>query len=135
MTTLPSSWTTRWLSGLLLVALFQTSAVDLNWVPSQWIRLLIVAGFAGLLALVIRRRLLAALPLLLYLPIPPLYNGYMLQQARERYFVGLSAVLLILIAWLGAELWRRRPRRMPASPTRATGAGWICISLNSSTRL
>src|SRR6266508_865957 len=95
-------------------ALFQTSAVDLTWVPSQWIRLLIVAGFAGLLALVIRRRLLDALPLLLYLPIPPLYYGYVLTQARERYFVGLSALLLILIAWLGAELWRRRPRRSTA---------------------
>src|SRR6266508_2824488 len=97
-----------------LNALFQTSAVDLTWVPSQWIRLLIVAGFAGLLALVIRRRLLDALPLLLYLPIPPLYYGYVLTQARERYFVGLSALLLILIAWLGAELWRRRPRRSTA---------------------
>jgi hypothetical protein len=116
-----------------LNALFQTSAVDLTWVPSQWIRLLIVAGFAGLLALVIRRRLLAALPLLLYLPIPPLYYGYILQQARERYFAGLSAVLLILIAWLGAELWRRRPRRSTALAL--VGGITLLVALNTAEAL
>ncbi len=114
-------------------ALFQTSAVDLTWVPSQWIRLLIVAGFAGLLALVIRRRLLDALPLLLYLPIPPLYYGYVLQQARERYFVGLSALLLILIAWLGAELWRRRPRRSTALAL--VGGVTLIVALNTAEAL
>lgn len=63
----------------------------------------------SLLVFTIGRRLLPALPLLLYIPIPLLYYGYILQQQRERYFVGLSAVLILLIAWLGAELWRRRP--------------------------
>jgi hypothetical protein len=116
-----------------LNALFQTSAVDLTWVPSQWIRLLIVAGFVGLLAFVIRRQLLAALPLLLYLPIPPLYYGYVLQQARERYFVGLSAILLILIAWLGAELWRLRPRRSTALAL--AGGVTLIIALNTAEAL
>jgi hypothetical protein len=97
-----------------LSALFQTSAVNLEWVPTVWLKLLLVCALAALLALALGRRLVVALPLLLYLLVPPLYYGYMLQQARERYFVGLSAVLIVLLAWLGAELWRRRPQRAVA---------------------
>ena len=97
-----------------LNALAQTSALDLSWVPAPWVLALLALAFAALLALALGRRLLAALPLLLYTLVPPLYYGYVLQQARERYFVGLSAVLIILLAWLGAELWRRWPRRTTA---------------------
>jgi hypothetical protein len=93
-----------------LNALAQTSAIDLAWLPGRWPLALLTLAFGALLVFALGRRLLLALPLLLYLPVPPLYYGYLLQQARERYFVGLSAVLLILLAWLGAELWRRRPR-------------------------
>jgi hypothetical protein len=97
-----------------LNALAQTSAVDLSWAPAPWVLALLAPAFAALLAGVIGRKLFAALPLLLYMPVPPLYYGYMLQQARERYFVGVSAVLIILLAWLGAEFWRRRPRALVA---------------------
>jgi hypothetical protein len=94
-----------------LNALAQTSALDLAWVPTRWGLAILALAFGVLLVLVLGRRLLAALPLLLYLPVPLLYYGYVLQQARERYFVGVSAVLIILLAWLGAELWGRWPRR------------------------
>lgn len=94
-----------------LSALFRTSAVYLGWLPTPWLMLLLALVAAAAFALLLGWRLGAALPLLLYLPVPPLYYGYLLQQARERYFVGLSAVLIVLLAWLGAELLRRWPRR------------------------
>jgi hypothetical protein len=84
---------------------------------------LIIALSAALL-FALGKRLLAALPLLLYIPVPPLYYGYILQQQRERYFVGLSAALMILLAWLGAEAWRRHSRRATAL---ALGAGTVLI--------
>jgi hypothetical protein len=112
-----------------LNALAQTSALDLSWVPAPWVLALLALALAALLVLALGRRLLAALPLLLYTPVPPLYYGYMLQQARERYFVGLSAILIILLAWLGAELWRRRPRRAAAL---ALGVGVaLIVALNT----
>jgi hypothetical protein len=112
-----------------LSALYRNSAIDLDWVPSLWLKLLLIAIFAALLTAVIGRRLFAALPLILYLPVPPLYYGYMLQQARERYFVGLSAVLILLLAWLGAKLWQRRPGRTWALALGAAVA--IVVTLNS----
>ncbi len=112
-----------------LNALKQTSAVDLAWVPGPSVLALMLLVAGGLLAWAIGWRLLAALPLLLYLPVPPLYYGYLLQQVRERYFVGLSAVLIILLAWLGAELWRRRPRR--ASSLALAGAACLIVALNT----
>jgi hypothetical protein len=112
-----------------LNALAQSSALDLSWVPAPWVLALLTLAVAMMLALSLGRRLLAALPLLLYTPVPPLYYGYVLQQARERYFVGLSAVLIILLAWLGAELWRRRPQRATAL---ALGVGVaLIVGLNT----
>jgi hypothetical protein len=112
-----------------LSALFQNSAVDLAWLPSTWAQLLVVIAFGGALWLAVGARLLAALPLLLYIPVPPLYYGYILQQQRERYFVGLSAILIIVLAWLGAELWRRLPKRATAL---ALGAGVaLVVALNT----
>jgi hypothetical protein len=112
-----------------LNALAQTSAIDLDWVPAPWVLALLALAFGALLAWALGRRLLAALPLLLYLPVPPLYYGYVLQQARERYFVGLSAVLIILLAWLGAELWRRRPGR--AAALALLGTAGVIVALNT----
>jgi hypothetical protein len=111
-----------------LSALYRNSAIDLDWVPWLWLKLLLAVAFASILALALRRRLLAALPLLIYLPVPPLYYGYMLQQARERYFVGLSAVLIILLAWLGAELWRRWPHRTTALALAGAVAGIVALN-------
>jgi hypothetical protein len=93
-----------------LSAVFQNSAVWLDWLPSLWLKLLVALGGVAALMLTLRRRLLRALPLLLYLPLPALYYGYGLQQIRERYFVGFSAVLIILLAWLAADVIRRWPR-------------------------
>jgi len=112
-----------------LNALAQTSAISLEWAPSPWVLAVLALAFGALLAWVFGRRLLAALPLLLYLAVPPLYYGYVLQQARERYFVGLSAVLIVLLAWLGAELWRRRPGR--ATALVLLSAASVIVALNT----
>jgi hypothetical protein len=112
-----------------LGGLFLNSAINLSWIPAPWMMLILALALAALFVLVIGGRLVAALPLLLYLPVPLLYYGYLLQQQRERYFVGLSAVLIILIAWLGAELWRRRPGRTTALVL--AGVAAIIIGINT----
>ena len=112
-----------------LSALFQNSAVDLEWVPSLWAKLFLIAAFVAALGFVLGKRVLAALPLLLYVPVPPIYYGYVLQQQRERYFVGLSAILIILLAWLGAEVWRRWPQRTTASALGVAVA--LIVALNT----
>jgi hypothetical protein len=116
-----------------LNALAQTSAVDRAWLPGRWPLALLVVALGAALVLALGRRLLLALPLLLYMPVPPLYYGYLLQQARERYFVGLSAVLIILLAWLGAELWKRHPEGTRRRPTALALAGIVAaiVVLNS----
>jgi hypothetical protein len=105
------------------------SAVWLGWVPRPSLLILLALALGALFLWVFGRRLAAALPLLLYLPVPPLYYGYLLQQARERYFVGFSAVLVILLAWLGAELWRRRPGG--AARLALAAAAAVIIGLNA----
>jgi hypothetical protein len=112
-----------------LSAFYQNSAVYLDWLPSLAVKLVIVVAAAVTLYLLIGRRLAQALPLLLFIPVPPLYYGYYLQQIRERYFVGLSAILIILIAWAGAELWRRRPQPLTAGLLAV--ATVVIIALNS----
>jgi hypothetical protein len=112
-----------------LGGLFLNSAINLSWIPAPWMMLILALAIAALFVLVIGGRLVAALPLLLYLPVPLLYYGYLLQQQRERYFVGLSAVLIILIAWLGAELWRRRPGRTMVLVL--AGVATIIIGINT----
>lgn len=88
------------------------SAVSL-YALGRWpsLLLLVVLAIAAGVVWLLGKRLLLALPLLIYLPVPPLYYGYLLQQARDRYFVGFSAVLLVLLAWAGAEVLRRWPTR------------------------
>jgi hypothetical protein len=91
-----------------LYALASNSAIDMSGLATRWHALMFL-GIAAASALLLGRRLLDALPLLLFLILPPIYYGYMLQQLRPRYFVGLSVMLIVLLAWLGAELLRRRP--------------------------
>jgi hypothetical protein len=91
-----------------LYALASNSAIDMSGLATRW-QALVFLGIAVASALLLGRRLLDALPLLLFLILPPLYYGYLLQQLRPRYFVGLSVMLIVLLAWLGAELLRRRP--------------------------
>jgi len=97
-----------------LKGLFENSAIYLGWISSAWLLLLVVLALAALLVVFLGRRLEAALPLLLVVPGPLLYYGYYLQQDKWRYFIGISAVLMILLAWLGAELLRRWPGRRSA---------------------
>jgi hypothetical protein len=104
------------------------SAVYLGWLPVPWMMLLLALIAGGIFALALGRRLGAALPLLLYLAVPPLYYGYLLQQARERYFVGVSAVLIVLLAWLGAELLRRRPGREVALALGLAAAAVVALN-------
>ncbi|HMP41807.1 MAG TPA: glycosyltransferase family 39 protein [Roseiflexaceae bacterium] len=111
-----------------LSAFYQNSAIYLDWLPSLWFKLILVIGAViGLLRL-LGRRLGQALPLLLFIPVPPLYYGYYLQQIRERYFVGLSAILIILLAWAAAECLRRRPTR--SSVAAISGTLLVIIGLN-----
>lgn len=91
-------------------ALFQTSAVNLDWLPGLWPKLAFVLVVAGLGLWLIGRHLHSVLPILVFLALPPLYYGYLLQQIRERYFVGMSALLVILLAWMLAAFWQRRPQ-------------------------
>lgn len=112
-----------------LRGLFLNSAVHVGWVPAPWMLFLLVLVVAGLFVALLGRALIAALPLLLYIPVPLLYYGYILQQARERYFVGLSAVLIVLLAWLGAYVLRRFPSR--ASTSLVALALVVVIALNT----
>jgi hypothetical protein len=91
-----------------LYALASNSAIDMSGLGTRW-QALTFLSIALASALLVGRRLLDALPLLFFLVLPPLYYGYLLQQLRPRYFVGLSAILIVLLAWLGAEVLRRRP--------------------------
>jgi hypothetical protein len=117
-----------------LNAFSQNSAIDLDWIPAPWMLGVLIILMAALLVWALRWRLLGLLPLLIYLPIPPLYYGYLLQQARARYFVGISAVLIILLAWLGAELWRRRSGRLSAVVLAAATCTIIALNTGEAIR-
>lgn len=89
----------------------QNSAIYLYWLTSPTIVILMSLVLVGLVVWLLGRRLWLAFPMLCYLPIPLLYYGYLLQQARDRYFVAFSAIVIVLLAWCGAEVLRRWPQR------------------------
>jgi hypothetical protein len=90
-----------------LSSIFQNSAIALDWIPSLALKaVLVITALAGLLWL-LRGELWRALPLVVFVAIPPLYYGYLLQQQRERYFVGMSVILLILLGWSLAVVLQR----------------------------
>jgi hypothetical protein len=93
-----------------LKGFYYNSAFYLEWAGTLPL-LLLPLVVLGLIVFVLRRKLFEALPLLLYIPVPLLYYGYLLQQFKARYFLGFSTVLIILLAWIGAELLHRGPNR------------------------
>lgn len=117
-----------------LNALSQITALDLDWVgrPANLALLLIV--FAALAVWLLRWRLFALLPMLLYIPVPPLYYGYLLQQARTRYFVGISAVFILLIALVLVEIWRRKPKPVVGYALAAVVALIVALNTNEAVR-
>jgi hypothetical protein len=68
-------------------------------------------AFAGLVWWAVRRELWRALPMLLYMIVPPLYYGYLMQQDNPRHFTAFSLVITILLAWALARAWQRLGRR------------------------
>ena len=68
-------------------------------------------AFAGLVWWAVRRDLWRALPMLLYMIVPPLYYGYLMQQDNPRHFTAFSLVITILLAWALARIWERLGRR------------------------
>ncbi|HYF64139.1 MAG TPA: glycosyltransferase family 39 protein [Herpetosiphonaceae bacterium] len=68
-------------------------------------------AFAGLAWWAVGRELWKALPMLLYMIVPPIYYGYMMQQDNPRHFTAFSLVITILLAWALARLWERLGRR------------------------
>jgi hypothetical protein len=112
-----------------LNGLFLNSAVSLGWVPAPWVMALLLIAAVALCVAIMGRSLWIALPLLLYLPAPLLYYGYLLQQTRARYFIGFSAILIILLAWLVAKLAQRRFKRR-AAPLLA-GVVALVVALNT----
>ncbi len=68
-----------------------------------------LAIFGIFVGLSVGRQLWLGLPLLLYLPIPLVYYGYMMQQDNPRHFVPWSLAVIILLAWALAALLQRLP--------------------------
>jgi hypothetical protein len=112
-----------------LNGLFLNSAVSLGWIPAPWAMALLLLAAVALCVAILGRSLWIALPLLLYLPAPLLYYGYLLQQTRARYFIGFSAILIIFLAWLVAELAQSRFKR-GAAPLLA-GVVALVVALNT----
>ena len=74
------------------------------------------------------RRLERALPLLLYLPLPSVYYGYLMQQSNPRYLVGLSLILMLLLGWAAARWLERVPGRRGGQWIIAGVAGIIALN-------
>lgn len=68
-----------------------------------------LAIFAAFVGFWVGRQLWLGLPLLLYLPIPLVYYGYMMQQDNPRHFVPWSLAVIILLAWALAAMLQRLP--------------------------
>ncbi|KPL90715.1 glycosyltransferase family protein [Herpetosiphon geysericola] len=68
-----------------------------------------LAIFGIFVGLWVGRQLWFGLPLLLYLPIPLVYYGYMMQQDNPRHFVPWSLAVIILLAWALAAMLQRLP--------------------------
>jgi hypothetical protein len=113
----------------ILQPFFLQSAAAAEWVPSTAIMAVLVVVGAALLWWVLRRALWRALPLLLYLPLPAVYYGYLMQQSLPRYFVGFSLILMILLGWAVATLIERRPSG--ARRVAALGVVAALVALNT----
>ncbi|NJN68078.1 MAG: hypothetical protein HC884_15890, partial [Chloroflexaceae bacterium] len=84
-------------SGLQLAA--YQPALDLTRAPS-WLLVLVLAGLVGLVGALDRKQREHLAPLLLYAPALTCYYAYLQQQGRPRYYVGVAAVVVLLIcAW------------------------------------
>ncbi len=94
----------------ILQPFFLNSAFAAEWVPSIAIMAVAVMALIAVIVLVLRRALWEALPLLLYVPLPAVYYGYLMQQSLPRYFVSWSLILTIVIAWTAAALYERKPQ-------------------------
>lgn len=108
---------------------FLNSAIVAEWVPSTIVMGVAVGVIAGLVIRLLGRELGRALPLLLYLPLPSIYYGYLMQQSNPRYFVGLSLVLMLLFGWAAAR-WLERGAGASRRGIVAAGVAGI-IALNT----
>lgn len=113
----------------ILQPFFLNSAAAAEWMPSIALMALLVVAVIAAIAFVLRRALWDALPLLLYLPLPAVYYGYLMQQSLPRYFVGWSLVLIILIAWTLARVWERGAQ--PIRRVATLGMVAVMIALNT----
>jgi hypothetical protein len=93
-----------------LSAAYQTAVIYLDWIPSLWVKAAIMLGCIISAVMILRGQLMRALPLWLFLPAPAFYYGYILQQIRERYFVGTSIIAIALLGWIATTLLERRPQ-------------------------
>lgn len=107
---------------------FLNSAIVAEWVPSTIVMGVAVGVIAGLVIRLLGRELGRALPLLLYLPLPSIYYGYLMQQSNPRYFVGLSLMLMLLLGWAAARWLERRPGAPRRSIVAAGVAGMIVLN-------
>jgi hypothetical protein len=104
-------------SGLQLVA--YQPAIDLNWAPAWLLAvLLLLAGWMFLSLPAEKRATLA--PLVLYALILAFYYAYIQQQGRPRYYVGVAAVVVLVLC---ARLVTRTERRVTADQGRGLGLG------------
>lgn len=96
-----------------LSAVYQQHAIWLDWLPGLPTKAVVLLAAVAGASWLLRAQIGALLPLALFLPLPPLYYGYLLQQIRERYFVGFSCVLIVIVACCIAKLVQQNTR-LPA---------------------
>lgn len=90
--------------------LFGTPALDLVWIDSFLIKLVLLIALGGLVIFLLTRAERRALaPLGLFVLLTILYYGYLLQHNVSRYYVGISIPLMVLIGMLARRLWLRYP--------------------------
>lgn len=120
-------------SGLQLVA--TQPGIDLHWAP-QWLWLLALAALVVIVwQLPGRSRSLLA-PLILYALALTFYYAYLQQQGLPRYYVGVSAVLVLVICAGATRLTAQANRVQLAALIGMTGAivGMNCIAFIRETR-
>ncbi|MBP8251152.1 MAG: glycosyltransferase family 39 protein, partial [Herpetosiphon sp.] len=90
---------------------YVNSAFSMDVVGRSVIGALVWLGiFAAFVIWAVRRDLWRLLALVLYMPIPLVYYGYMMQQDNPRHFVPFSLAIIIFLAWALARLWQRQPQ-------------------------
>lgn len=120
-------------SGLQLVA--TQPGIDLHWAP-PWLWLLALAALVVIVwQLPGRSRSLLA-PLILYALALTFYYAYLQQQGLPRYYVGVSAVLVLVICAGATRLTAQANRVQLAALIGMTGAivGMNCIAFIRETR-